>query len=246
MLQNDFIGFRGRQKTYRSVLGTADYCLCRRHPQDGDRYIIKDTAIFKAHKATPIVIADEGDDRFDPYADAVFHVPPVSEHLAPILNTLVGHLWGYYAALAINEGSRFLYRFRDGIKASLDEYSAQGLDVYEIILEKTFREKIAEFYIEFRKKRASNEFPTTIGLDIASDLTLLLNYLSGRLPVSDFDLDFHQKGTAVNILNIFFSRLADAITALARPVDAIKHQAKPSPLEPVELSNESKESSLTP
>ena len=188
--------------------------------------IIKDTAIFKAHKATPIVIADEGDDRFDPYADAVFHVPPVSEHLAPILNTLVGHLWGYYAALAINEGSRFLYRFRDGIKASLDEYSAQGLDVYEIILEKTFREKIAEFYIEFRKKRASNEFPTTIGLDIASDLTLLLNYLSGRLPVSDFDLDFHQKGTAVNILNIFFGRLADAITALARPVDAIKHQAK--------------------
>jgi glucosamine--fructose-6-phosphate aminotransferase (isomerizing) len=100
------------------------------------------------------------------------------------------------------------------------------LDVYEIILEKPFREKIAEFYNEFRKKRASNQFPTTIGLDIASDLTLLLKYLSGRLPVSDFDLDFNQKGTAVNMLNIFFSRLADAISALARPVDAIKHQAK--------------------
>lgn len=188
--------------------------------------IIKDTAIFKAHKATPIVIADEGDDRFDPYADTVFHVPHVSEHLAPILNTLVGHIWGYYAALAINEGSRFLYRFRDEIKNSLDEYDAQGLDVYEIILEKAFREKIAEFYTEFRKKRASNQFPTTIGLDIASDLTLLLKYLSGRLPVSDFDLDFSQKGTAVNMLNIFFSRLADAISAMARPVDAIKHQAK--------------------
>jgi len=195
-----------------------------RHTVIGD--IIKDTAIFKAHKATPIVIADEGDDRFDPYADAVFHVPHVSEHLAPILNTLVGHLWGYYAALAINEGSRFLYRFRDEIKNSLDEYNARGLDVYEIILEKPFREKIAEFYNEFRKKRTSNQFPTTIGLDIASDLTLLLKYLSGRLPVSDFDLDFHQKGTAVNILHIFFSRLADAISAMARPVDAIKHQAK--------------------
>jgi len=188
--------------------------------------IVKDTAIFKAHKATPIVIADEGDDRFDPYADAVFHVPHVSEHLAPILNTLVGHIWGYYAALAINEGSRFLYRFRDEIKNSLNEYDAQGLDVYEIILEKPFREKIAEFYNEFRKKRASNQFPTTIGLDIASDLTLLLKYLSGRLPVSDFDLDFSQKGTAVNMLNIFFSRLANAISVLARPVDAIKHQAK--------------------
>jgi len=195
-----------------------------RHAVIGD--IVKDTAIFKAHKATPIVIADEGDDRFYPYADKVFHVPHISEHLAPILNTLVGHLWGYYAALAINEGSRFLYRFRDDIKASLDEYNARGLDVYEVILEKPFREKIAAFYNEFRKKRASDQFPTTIGLDIASDLTLLLKYLSGRLPVGDFDLDFNQKGTAVNMLNLFFNCLADAISAMARPVDAIKHQAK--------------------
>jgi glucosamine--fructose-6-phosphate aminotransferase (isomerizing) len=188
--------------------------------------IIKDTAIFKAHKATPIVIADEGDDRFDLYADTVFHVPHVSEHLAPILNTLVGHIWGYYAALSINEGSRFLYRFQDAIKSSLDEYHAQGLDVYEIVLEKPFREKIAEFYRELSKKRASGQFPTTIGLDITPDLILLLKYLAGRLPVSDFDLDFNQKGTAVNMLNTFFSRLADAISVMARPVDAIKHQAK--------------------
>jgi len=188
--------------------------------------IIKDTAIFKAHKATPIVIADQGEDRFAPYADSVFHVPRVSEHFAPILNTLVGHIWGYYAALAINEGSRFLYGFRDEIQNTIDEYTAQGLDVYETILEKPFREKIAEFYNKFRKKRAANQFPITIGSDVVSDLTLLLKYLSGRLPVSDFDLDFNQKGTAVNILNTFFNCLAVGISTMARPVDAIKHQAK--------------------
>jgi glucosamine--fructose-6-phosphate aminotransferase (isomerizing) len=188
--------------------------------------IIKDTAIFKAHKAIPIVIADEGEDRFDPYAETVLHVPRVSEHLAPILNTLVGHLWGYYAALAINEGSRFLYGFQDEIKRTIDEYSAGGLNVYEIILEQPFREKIAEFYNEFRKKRAAGKFPVTIGLDVSSDLTLLLKYLSGRLPVSDFDLDFNQKGTAVNMLNTLFGCLAEAISIMARPVDAIKHQAK--------------------
>jgi glucosamine--fructose-6-phosphate aminotransferase (isomerizing) len=188
--------------------------------------IIKDTAIFKAHKATPIVIADQGEDRFAPYADTVFHVPRVSEHFAPILNTLVGHIWGYYAALAINEGSRFLYGFRDEIKNTIDEYAARGLDVYETIIEKPFREKIAEFYNKFRKKRAANQFPVTIGSDVVSDLTLLLKYLSGRLPVSDFDLDFNQKGTAVNMLNTFFNCLAVGISTMARPVDAIKHQAK--------------------
>ncbi len=188
--------------------------------------IIKDTAIFKAHKATPIVIADHGENRFAPYADTVFHVPRVSEHLAPILNTLVGHIWGYYAALSINEGSRFLYGFRDEIKNTIAEYTAQGLDVYEIILEKPFREKIAEFYNRFRKKRTANQFPVTIGFDVVSDLTLLLKYLSGRLPVSDFVIDFNQKGTAVNMLNTFFNCLAVGISTMARPVDAIKHQAK--------------------
>ena len=188
--------------------------------------IIKDTAIFKAHKAIPIVIADEGEDRFDPYAETVFHVPQVSEHLAPILNTLVGHIWGYYAALSINEGSRFLFGFQEEIKRTLEEYSVGGLNVYEIILEPPFREKIAEFYNEFRRKRAAKELPVTIGQDIASDLTLLLKYLSGRLPVADFDLDFNQKGTAVNMINTLLNCLAEAIAIMARPVDAIKHQAK--------------------
>ena len=56
--------------------------------------IIKDTAIFQAHKATPIVIADEGETRFTPYAADLFFVPRVASHLAPILNTLAGHIWG--------------------------------------------------------------------------------------------------------------------------------------------------------
>jgi glucosamine--fructose-6-phosphate aminotransferase (isomerizing) len=188
--------------------------------------IIKDTAIFKAHKATPIVIADEGEDRFAPYADAVFHVPHVSEHFAPILNTLVGHIWGYYAALAINEGSRFLYGFQEEVKNTVNEFTGKGLNVYEIILEKTFRETIAGFYNRFKKKRTSRQWPVTVGMDIGSDLTLLLKYLSGRLPISDFDLDFNQRGTAVNMLNTLFGCLAEAIGTMARPVDAIKHQAK--------------------
>ncbi|MCF8081378.1 MAG: glutamine--fructose-6-phosphate aminotransferase, partial [Desulfobacterales bacterium] len=68
--------------------------------------------------------------------------------------------------------------------------------------------------------------PGILGIEAASDLTLLLKYLSGRLPVSDFELDFGVKGTALNMLNRLFSCLGEAINAMARPVDAIKHQAK--------------------
>jgi glutamine---fructose-6-phosphate transaminase (isomerizing) len=188
--------------------------------------IVKDTAIFQAHKATPVVIADEGENRFDPYAEDVFHVPLVSEHFAPILNTLVGHIWGYYAAVAIDEASRFLYNYNKDIQNTVDDYAKKGSDVYEIVLEKSFREKIAVFYKEFRKRKAAGGFPTAMGLEMASDLTLLLKYLSGRLPVTDFEIDFGIKGSALNMLNKLFECLAESINCMSRPVDAIRHQAK--------------------
>jgi glucosamine--fructose-6-phosphate aminotransferase (isomerizing) len=188
--------------------------------------IIKDTAIFKAHKATPIVITNQGENRFGPYAEAVFQVPAIQEHLAPILNTLVGHIWGYYAALAINDGSRFLYEIKENVHTTIKDFSGQGLDIYEIILEKSFQEKIAKYYNQFRQQKSEKRFPSIIGFDAASDLTLLLKYLSGRLPVADFEIDFSQKGTATNMINTFFACLGKSINYLARPVDAIKHQAK--------------------
>jgi glutamine---fructose-6-phosphate transaminase (isomerizing) len=186
--------------------------------------IIKDTAIFKAHKATPVVIADEGENRFGPYADDVFHVPAVPQHLAPILNTLVGHLWGYYAALAIHAGSRFLYEYREELHKVVEDHAAGGLDVFEVILEKTFRETVANFYNEVRIRRRATASPTPISE--AANIILLLKYLSGRLPAADFELDFDKKGTASNMLQTLFEYVGKSINNMARPVDAIKHQAK--------------------
>jgi glucosamine--fructose-6-phosphate aminotransferase (isomerizing) len=188
--------------------------------------IIKDTAIFRSHKALPVVICDAYEDRFDPYAADVLAVPSVSEHFAPIMNTLVGHIWGYYAALAINEGSRFFFDFRKELQATIDELTAENLDIFEIALEERLREKILRFYADFRKKQANNELPSPIGIRGATNLTLLLKYLSGRLPLTDFELDFGVKGTAKNMFEALFTSLGEAINCLARPVDAIKHQAK--------------------
>jgi glucosamine--fructose-6-phosphate aminotransferase (isomerizing) len=186
--------------------------------------IIKDTAIFKAHKASPVVIADEGENRFAPYAEDVLHVPAAQPHLAPILNTLAGHLWGYYAALAINDGSLFLHNFREETRHIVDQNARDGLDVYELVLEKRFREKIAGFYAEFRQRQAAGRIPSTISH--ATDLMLLLKYLTGRLPLADFEMDFGKKGTARNMLDALFELLDKSINGMSRPVDAIKHQAK--------------------
>jgi glucosamine--fructose-6-phosphate aminotransferase (isomerizing) len=188
--------------------------------------IVKDTAIFKAHQAVPIVVTTEGETRFDPYADAVIHVPEVPERFAPVVNTLAGHIWGYHAALAINEESRFLYNFREEMNRDVTESLDRGMDVYEIVLDETFRERIARFYSDFKERIQQGRYTTAMTLNMASDLTLLLKYLSGRLPMSDFEFDFGVKGTAPNMLSAFFERLGTIINTMARPVDAIKHQAK--------------------
>jgi len=188
--------------------------------------IIKDTAIFKAHKAIPIVIADEGENRFATCAHTVFHVPRVPQHFSPILNTLFGHLWGYYAALAINENSRFLFDFKQEVTQYIEESTQKGIDIYEIMLEKSFREMIARFYNEFRLKKRNHSIPLIMGLELVSDITLLMKYLTGRLPVRDFELDFGIKGTPKNMLETLYECLGKAINNMARPIDAIKHQAK--------------------
>ena len=188
--------------------------------------IVKDTAIFKAHEALPVVIATEGENRFDPYADVVIRVPEVKERFAPIINTLAGHIWGYYAALAINEESRFLFNCREEINEHIAVSMDRGMDVYEIVLDEGFREKVARFYAAFKDRIRQDRYATAMALNMASDLTLLLKYLSGRLPMSDFEFDFGIKGTAPNMLSTFFGCMGKIINKMARPIDAIKHQAK--------------------
>jgi glucosamine--fructose-6-phosphate aminotransferase (isomerizing) len=135
-------------------------------------------------------------------------------------------LWGYYAALAINEESQYLFNFREEIRQYIDTTANEGLDVHEIVLEKAFRKKTAKFYGAFKERIAQNRYATAMAIRAASDLTLLLKYLAGRLPIEDFESDFELKGTAPNMLKAFFGCIGKIINEMARPVDAIKHQAK--------------------
>jgi glucosamine--fructose-6-phosphate aminotransferase (isomerizing) len=135
-------------------------------------------------------------------------------------------MWGYYAALAINEESRFLFNFRQEMNEHIAVSTDQGMDVYEIVLDAGFREKVARFYSAFKERIRRNRYATAMELNMASDLTLLLKYLSGRLPMSDFEFDFGIKGTAPNMLGAFSECIGNVINTMARPIDAIKHQAK--------------------
>ena len=77
--------------------------------------VAKEVAIFRAHKAAPVVIATEGEERFRA-APAVITVPRVEPELAFVLAAMVGHLFGYEAALAIDALARPLREAREVIE----------------------------------------------------------------------------------------------------------------------------------
>src|SRR5690606_41321982 len=82
--------------------------------------VAKEVAIYKAHKAVPIVIADDGETLFDG-ASAVIAVPRVHPSLAFVLSAVAGHLFGYECALAIDALARPLRELRSAIEQAVHE-----------------------------------------------------------------------------------------------------------------------------
>src|SRR5439155_22859137 len=81
-----------------------------------------EVAIYRAHKAAPVVIATEGTSF--PAALHTIEVPAVHPELAFVLSAMAGHLFGYEAALAIDAQARPLREVRAAIEAVASSASA--------------------------------------------------------------------------------------------------------------------------
>ncbi|WP_423915828.1 SIS domain-containing protein [Candidatus Poriferisodalis sp.] len=78
----------------------------------------KEVAIYRAHRATPIVIASAGTGRFDAAAE-LLEVPAVHPAVDFVLATAAGHLYGYEAALTIDALADPLHEMRAATESLL-------------------------------------------------------------------------------------------------------------------------------
>jgi len=187
--------------------------------------IAKDVAIFKAHEGMVVVIIEEGETRFDNIADSVIFVPRSNFPLSVILNILAGHIWGYYAACSINEEANLIRDFRNRLSLEMIEHDKKDYSLYERITDITLHKIIEEFSNQFHSRR-NRGFFSSLSADVASDITLLLKYTIGKLPIEDFREDFKEKRMSSSPFDMLDACLGKAIDDLSRPVDAIRHQAK--------------------
>ena len=181
--------------------------------------VAKEVAIYKAHKATPIVVATEGDERFAAAA-AVLTVPKVDSALAFVLSAMVGHLFGYEAALAIDASARPLREAREVIEQALVA-SDNGDDVL-----RTVCGGIGQYAERFGEGLRSGLYDGHLEASTAVRLSAMLADMRDDLPLEAYQRATGKVATPGVMIDDLTASLTRAIEELTRPVDAIKHQAK--------------------
>ena len=181
--------------------------------------VAKEVAIYKAHKATPIVIVTDGDDRFGAAA-AVLSVPSVDASLAFVLSAMVGHLFGYEAALAIDASARPLREARELIEDTLD-HTFDGDDVLRRV-----RAGIGPMADRFHDGLRGGHYDGHLEASTAVKLTGVLRDIASDAPLEAYQRATGKIATPSVLIDELTAALTRAIEELTRPVDAIKHQAK--------------------
>ena len=185
--------------------------------------VAKEVAIFRAHKAAPIVITSGTEARFDAAAEVIATPTTASPELAFVLATMVGHLFGYESALAIDELAQPLRETRAAIEA---EVAASDPDIdSQHLLEKLrsqFTPAAQRFFQDLRQGRYNGCLEASTAAEMAS----MYRYALGIAPLDAYQLERGRVGTPAVVLEDLTAMLTVAVGELTRPVDAIRHQAK--------------------
>ena len=180
--------------------------------------VAKEVAIFTAHKATPIVVANDGETRY--HAAATINVPPVDAALGFVLSAMVGHLFGYEAALAIDASAHPLREARETIERLVGD-DLSGDEVVDR-LHTELRQPIDRFQDGLR----SGLYDGHLEASTASRLYGLLRDVSSERPIEQYQQHSGKVGSPAALIDDVVASLTRAIEELTRPVDTIKHQAK--------------------
>ncbi len=181
--------------------------------------VAKEVAIFRAHKAAPVVIATEGELRFGA-AFELLTVPAVHPDLDFVLSAMVGHVFGYEAALAIDASARPLREARAAIEAVTSQAADDDLLLWGLA------EQLTGPATRFFEGVRTGVYDSAMEAATAVRLASVLRFATGMVSLDAYHLEMGKAGTPSALVDDLVTALTRAIDELTRPVDAIKHQAK--------------------
>ncbi|MCB1013550.1 MAG: SIS domain-containing protein [Acidimicrobiales bacterium] len=184
--------------------------------------VAKEVAIYRAHKAAPVVIATEGEGRFASALHAL-SVPATHPRLAFVLAAMAGHLFGYEAALAIDGLAQPLREARAAIEGTVAHGLAPaGAERLLEGLQPTLSPLAGQFFDGLRGGEYDGHLEASTAVRVAS----MLRYALGVTPLDLYQVENGKVGTPAVVVEDLTAALGRAIEELTRPIDAIKHQAK--------------------
>ena len=181
---------------------------------------VKEVAIFKAHNGIPIVITDEGENGFDPFAVGAVKVPTCRGALSYLPATMAGHLFGYHAAVGMDAVADRLRSLRSRVVAEQADAESVGTPATSIIASLSAD---AAPLVELEDSLDAGNLDGALDVAHAVRLARVFELLLGRTPIDTFRISDAAGGT---VLGTVLESLSGAISELSRPVDAIRHQAK--------------------
>ena len=183
--------------------------------------VAKEVAIYRAHKAAPIVIASDGEARFAA-ALQVISVPVTHPRLGFVLTAVAGHLFGYEAALAIDAQALPLREARAAIEEAVGEaVPIEGEDLLRS-LDPALTAAATRFFDGLRSGAYDGNLDASTAVRLASSF----RYALGIAPLDGYQTELGRIGTPAVVVDDLNAALTQGIEELTRPVDAIKHQAK--------------------
>ena len=185
--------------------------------------VAKEVAIFCAHNAAPVVFCDRGSERYRELTPNVIQVPPVGFSLGVVTSALVGHLFAYHTAMAIEEVAERLRALRRRLVLAGTDSSVPGGDPRM----RTDASQVRDLQMELATGRLDAVWPA----GVASRLSTALAWLAGdyrdesltALPTSGLG---DGAGSAATPLQWALTVIDATIGDTTRPIDSVRHQAK--------------------
>lgn len=176
---------------------------------------VKEVSIFAAHRAVTVVICDRDGDLYRGHTPHVLEVPPIGYGLGAVTTAIVGHLFAYHTAVAMDEVAQRLRRLRKALLAT----ERTGGAGFELAAE------ARELRAELLRGDLDALWPAGSAGRLATTLQILaaepgiVAELSAWIPDPGVE-------TAAEVEAWCRNQLSQAIADSTRSIDSIRHQAK--------------------
>ena len=161
----------------------------------------------------------------------IIELPVAAPELAFVSSAMAGHLFAYEAALAVDSLADPLRSTRSLLEQAIAEIETDKLDpeaTTEAVEQhwRELQEPVRAYGKQFAEGLTQGDYDGHLSAGAAAKLSSLYKYSGGVTPMKSYQQEFGVVGTPPTVWQDFLEALNEVIDTLARPVDAIRHQAK--------------------